>query len=387
MLELTISDNLKKLAEEKEWFFQVISPAEIQYCYPSNTIEEDILYVIQHWADLLKLPPENRIQFGREEYFYHLCCATEYEVDEAFICEIPYATIINSTGLTITSDLNVIRQSIDHNKRKLDLDAQQIKHQLTDNPVNSGKYVSLLSCHSSNFAHWLMDSLPKLALIEALDEQLKKQFMFIIPDKLPQQMIDSLELLGIPSSQMIPLQEEGITVEKLILCHVAQHPGRPKKRHLLWVRNSLLARVIGTSHPTSSSRRIFLSRSKYSPRRSLVNENEILPILEKYDFTITYPETLSLAEQIRIFSEAEVVLGPHGAAFYSQIFCPSGTSIIEIYNKEYWFHSSRIVANFMGHTHWHVFGENMGDDLQTWIDPLKLEKVLLLALADKSGQN
>ncbi len=386
MLELTINDNLKELAAVKKWFFQVVSPAKTEYHYASNTIEEDILYVVQHWANLLKLPPENRTQLGREEYFYHLHCATTYEIDEAFICEIPCATIINSTGLVITSDLQVIRQSLDHHKRVINLDSQQVRHQLTLNQINSGTYVSLLSSHPLNFAHWLMDCLPKLALLESLDNQSKNQFMFIIPDKLPQQMTDSLKLLGIPSSQIIPLPEEGIMVEKLILCHATQHPGRPNKQHLLWVRNSLLTSVIGNPHTTTlASRRIYLSRSKYSLRRSIVNENEILPILERYNFEVIHPEQLSLAEQIRIFAEAKVVLGPHGAALYNQIFCPYGASIIEIYNKEYWFHSSRIVANFMGHTHWHVFGENIDENLQTWIDPLKLEKVLSLALANRNG--
>lgn len=376
--ELSINDNLKELAATKEWFFQVVSPARSQLYYPSNTVEEDILYTIQHWANLLKLSPEKRTQLGREEYFYHLHCAAAYEIDETFICAIPCATILNSMGLVITSDLEIIRQSLDGQKRTINIDSQQIKRQLKLNRANSGTYVSLLSCYPLNFAHWLMDCLPKLALLESLDSQLQAQLMFIIPDKSPHYIIDSLKLLGIPGSQIISLPEEGIMVEKLMLCHAAQNPGRPSKQYLLAIRNRLLTAVMDNDYNSLSARRIYISRSKSS--RNIANENDILEILEGYNFKIIHCEQLSLAEQIRIFADAEVVLGPHGAGFYNQIFCPSGSSIIEIYNKEYWHHSSRIISSFMGHTHWHIFGENVSQDWQTWVNPSKLEKILSMAL-------
>jgi capsular polysaccharide biosynthesis protein len=142
----------------------------------------------------------------------------------------------------------------------------------------------------------------------------------------------------------------------------------------------LLSSFIDEENVRLASKRIYVSRSQSS--RKIVNEAEILQILTKYNFEVIHCEKMSLAEQIKIFSEAEIILGPHGAGMYNQIFCHSGTSIIEIYNKEYWHHSSRIISSFMGHKHWHIFGENVSSDWQTWVDPLKLEKVLFLVLHD-----
>ena len=229
-----------------------------------------------------------------------------------------------------------------------------------------------------------MDCLPKLALIESLDSSVKKDLKFIIPDGSTPYIVDSLKLLGIQEDQTIQIQEESIIVENLILCRAAEKAGRPKKIHFLAIRNKLLSSFIDKENVRLPSKRIYVSRSQSS--RKIVNEEEILQILRKYNFEVIHCENMSLTEQIKIFSEAEIVLGPHGAGMYNQIFCHSGTSIIEIYNKEYWHHSSRIISSFMGHKHWHIFGENVSSDWQTWVDPLKLEKVLSLVLHDRNSK-
>ncbi|KKD38829.1 MAG: glycosyltransferase family 61 protein [Limnoraphis robusta] len=375
---LTINTNLKELAKRNGWLFEVVTPPSIQISYPSKTIEEDILYVIQHWAELLTQPAEERTKLGREEYFYHLHCVTNYEIDETFLCVIPNAFIVNKMGLTLTSDMEIIRQSLDGQNRTISLNPEPIKKRLEDNKIISGTYVSLLSFYTLNFAHWLMDGLPKLSLIASLNDSVKADLKFIIPDASPPYIIDSLKLLGIQENQTIPVSEKGIQVEKLILCHAAQNPGRPSKKHILTIRNQLLDSVLVNQDNDLASRRLYISRSQ--SERKIVNEQEILQVLKNYNFEVIHCERMSFAEQIRIFSEAEVVLGSHGAGIYNQIFCRSGTTIIEIYNKDYWHHSSRIISSFLGHTHWHIFGENVSSDWQTWVDPLKLEKVLSLAL-------
>lgn len=377
---LNINTNLKELAKKNGWLFEVVTPPSIQMSYPSNTIEEDLLYVIQDWAELLTQSAEERTKLGREEYFYHLHCVTNYEIDETFLCVIPNAFIVNKMGLTMTPDFEIIRQSLDSQNREICLNPEQIKNQFNPSKILSGTYVSLLSywSHTLNFAHWLMDSLPKLSLLELLTDSVKADLKFIIPESSPQYIIDSLKLLGIQENQTLPISEQGIQVEKLILCHAAQNPGRPSKKHILTIRDKLLSSVRATKDHNLASRRLYISRSQSS--RKIVNEEEILQVLKNYNFEVIHCENMSFAEQIALFSEAEVVLGPHGAGIYNQIFCRSGTTIIEIYNKDYWHHSSRIISSFMGHTHWHIFGENASQDWQTWVDPLKLEKVLSLAL-------
>jgi capsular polysaccharide biosynthesis protein len=41
-------------------------------------------------------------------------------------------------------------------------------------------------------------------------------------------------------------------------------------------------------------------------------------------------ETLSFAEQVRLFSGAAVIAGAHGAGFANMVFAPAGTEMIEL---------------------------------------------------------
>lgn len=381
-MEASIITNLKELAKRRDWIFNVVAPPEVQIHYPSITIEEDIFYVLQHWGQLLSLPPSTRTQLIREENFYALHCVTNDEIDETFRCTIPNAVVTNPTGLVLTPDLEIVAQSLDGQRTNVSLDIEKIKEKLNQNQIFPGTYVSLLSSYTLNFAHWLMDCLPRLALLESLNND----FKFIIPNESPNYLVNSLKLLGIQENQLVKIKEESIIVENLILCHAAQKAGRPSKTHLLTVRDRLVAPFMDYKNRClTPPRRIYVSRAHSS--RKIINENEILEILEDHDFKIIYCEKMSLLDQINLFSNAEVILGPHGAGMYNQIFCDSGTIIIEIYNKEYWHHSSRIISSFMGHPHWHIFGENVDEDWQTWVDPLKLKKILALVLGNRVAES
>lgn len=141
--ELPINNNLAELAQKQGWNFEVICPSEIQIHYPSNTIEEDLLYVIQDWGKLLQYSPQERSKFGREDNFYHLHCVTNYEIGESFRCSIPRALVVNKTGLVITSDLEILRQSIEGQKININLKAGQIKDKFNDSEILSGTYIWL----------------------------------------------------------------------------------------------------------------------------------------------------------------------------------------------------------------------------------------------------
>ncbi len=78
-------------------------------------------------------------------------------------------------------------------------------------------------------------------------------------------------------------------------------------------------------------RRLWISREHFlDPRRRIQNIDEIEPILSRYGFERVTLEDLSFGEQVRLFSEAEIVAGSHGAGFSNIIFCPKNTRIVLI---------------------------------------------------------
>lgn len=363
--------DLKDLANKCQWELEIVEPSRIQINHPSKTIDRDIL---SNWNSLL----ENNFEllFDRfnphkpphQEYFYHLHCAIPYPIPETFICKISNAIVSKAQNQSDIYNLKVFEPGMKKKTDRLNLSGQKL-----------GFYVSLLSAYTQNYAHWLMDSLPKLALLRS--KLLTENLNYIIPKNPPHFIVNSLNLLGIKDEKVLHLDEEELILENLILCRPAQNSGRPSKIHLLDIRKLLLSSLRQRKKDSfsSSPRRIYISRANSA--RSIINEVEILPILKEYNFEVLLCENLSFTEQVKIFSEANVILGAHGAGIYNQIFCDSGATIIEIYNPKYCHHSSRIVAGFLEHHHWHIFGKHAGQDFQTWVDPRKLQQVLSLALA------
>lgn len=69
--------------------------------------------------------------------------------------------------------------------------------------------------------------------------------------------------------------------------------------------------------------------------RLLANEITLFTELRKLGFVAIEPGALSFRDQIRIFSEAEIVVGLHGSAFANIIFSRPGCIVIDIL-PEHW---------------------------------------------------
>jgi len=84
-----------------------------------------------------------------------------------------------------------------------------------------------------------------------------------------------------------------------------------------YVRQAVFRHVpVGTS---SSPRRIYVSRSMAS-RRRVINEAEVVECLSAYGIGVVNSEILSLEEQVRLFRQAELIVGPHGAGLTNMLF-------------------------------------------------------------------
>jgi hypothetical protein len=78
--------------------------------------------------------------------------------------------------------------------------------------------------------------------------------------------------------------------------------------------------------------RIYLSRKG---RRSMENEELLTPILEEFGFTVLRDESRDVIDQIRLFANASIIIGPHGAAFSNIMFCKKGATVVELFNENY----------------------------------------------------
>ena len=85
-----------------------------------------------------------------------------------------------------------------------------------------------------------------------------------------------------------------------------------------------------------SPKRIYIDRSDSSPNtkaiRLITNEKEVKNFLINNGFESIVLGNLHFKDQIKIFNNAEIIVGLHGAGFSNISFCKTGTKVIELKN-------------------------------------------------------
>jgi len=88
--------------------------------------------------------------------------------------------------------------------------------------------------------------------------------------------------------------------------------------------------------------------------RVMINEAALEAALRARGFEVVKPERLSAAAQVRMMREAEVVVGPTGAAMANALFAEAGVRIVEIQPENFtsqwvWAASRRAGADWRGY--------------------------------------
>ena len=78
---------------------------------------------------------------------------------------------------------------------------------------------------------------------------------------------------------------------------------------------------------------IYVSRNNDAKHRRIINELQLLPILQKYNFQVVHMSDLHVKEQIHLFSKADFIVSPHGAALSFLMFCNPNVSVLEFMPK------------------------------------------------------
>lgn len=170
----------------------------------------------------------------------------------------------------------------------------------------------------------------------------------LVNDDLRPYQRDALEILGYSDDRLIKVPRDS-----LVACarlHVPTNlrggvgllkPGIEWLRHRLMVPGEAEARQDG-------GRRLYVSRADAS-RRRLLNEHELISALASYEFEVIVPGEMSFRDQIRIFSQASLVVGCHGAALTNLVFAPPGCGTVEIAPKPIaYIDDFRIIAECLG---------------------------------------
>ena len=181
-----------------------------------------------------------------------------------------------------------------------------------------------------NLFHWLVDYVARLQLIEK-DRELSK-LPILVNDEMASHQIESLKILGISNDQLIKFPSD-LALNSFIKCNSVYVPTLFSKKisdmklAILWLREKFMNQDMKSTN--RGKKNLFVSRRDPN-RRRLINEKELIMELKKYNFDLIIPEQFSLKEQIKIFSDARIIIGPHATGLANMIWSPSGTVVIDL---------------------------------------------------------
>ena len=231
-----------------------------------------------------------------------------------------------------------------------------------------GTAASLISLWSNNFHHWLLDALPRYGVLERAG---RANLPLVVPRRLTHFQRESLALLGIQSSSLVPYRGSHVAPDILVWPSGAAHIGNPTPTVVEWLRERLGPR----GH--DPFRRLYVTRAHVEAtelRRRIVNEVELVKLLIDRGFEVVRPELLSLAQQAKLFAEAEIVVGAHGAAHTNTLFSRRSV-LIEIFEPSFFNNCNLMLSRASGHDYWYVTGKASGPgDI---IAPLELVEATL----------
>jgi len=188
-----------------------------------------------------------------------------------------------------------------------------------------GAHISLLAAGEMEYRHAMLHGLARLISVPETYQVAAEGVL--VPAGGPFQA-ETLRLLDLLPSLAVREVEQAETlhVETLIfplsVCgEAAYHPC------LLDFFRRLSANVAAV--PGRPPRRIYIDH-RASPIRPLHNESDVIAGLAPLGFCVVRPDEMNVAEQIRLFRQAEAVVSPNGAWLANLGFCRPGCVVVEL---------------------------------------------------------
>ena len=207
------------------------------------------------------------------------------------------------------------------------------------------------------YGHWLIDLLPKLYLLQ---QQLNfSKCKIALPHDIPSYALDFLKMIGLDESMVLYFDP----ANEILECKVVILPTKCRI-----IDGSWLAPYVGTMYDEIASRigvtdnnlpkRLYLSRRRLKKQfRKLVNREEVSEMILSYGFTEIFPEDYSLEEQLKLYKNAELMVGEFGSALHNSLFSSKDLKVISLQSSHIPLLVQWGICNIKGQSCSLIFGE------------------------------
>lgn len=318
-----------------------------------------------------------------------------YRPERRFICELPDSRLIGPSAVgviksgaivseTAGSDPDYFRFHIDRHlgEKKFELLSERLS------PVSSSRSTFDRSCvfplvpfYRNYYYPWLVEYLPKLRALKRYEAETGNTPTIAIDPDAPPFVTETLSLLGYEDRCEAWDETEWTIGQLLVTNHRlnASWPGRrygfePSYDDFMWVRENIRSSVDVARSGDTFNKKIYISRQETSRGRRVENYEELETLLQAQGFEPYVFESYSFPEQVRLISNANIILSPHGAGLSNMLFADDPL-VIEMFPETRIRSSYYLLAEVLGFDYEAIVTEasphDPHDDLIVDIDDLE----------------
>jgi capsular polysaccharide biosynthesis protein len=202
---------------------------------------------------------------------------------------------------------------------------------MIDLPVLRGKSL-YLGHFMPHYGHFLVEMLSSFWMYDKFSSFDHFVFHpFVFGETYPSYLVEAFKAFGLPLSKIHIIKTQTILAEVTIPERLVKLNKSAKNE----VRKvyQFLTHTLSTGDSHSINRCYYISRVRMSLRsgqRVIINEPIFECVLNKMGFETIYPELLSLAEQVSLFNQADIICGLSGSALHNCVFMRPHSLLIEI---------------------------------------------------------
>jgi capsular polysaccharide biosynthesis protein len=206
----------------------------------------------------------------------------------------------------------------------------------------NGRVLSLLTGGggNSNYWHWLLDVLPRIFILSNYISVNKIDY-FLFPDLKENFQKETLEILNISSKKCLSSRlYRHFSADEIIATdhpyNILNDPNKDSLNIPNWIILHLKKKFLLADKGKKKEfpKNFYIdrsdSKSEHSKMRSISNENDVMENLKNKGFSILRLSEFHFTDQVKLFNQAEYVVGLHGAGFANLAFCKPGTKVLEL---------------------------------------------------------
>jgi hypothetical protein len=289
-----------------------------------------------------------------------------------FVCEIPNAYIHVKSGLVCTRNFKAIADfGLEH---RMGVYAPFYGPKPFFVKKINGIYSTVNYCTAENFWHWMVDCLPKIYVMTKIILDMK--IILLMPESANEFQRETLDCILPKNFEVSYIKgDEWLQTEQFLWASLVSGlcMGLLPNEYYEAIRNPIFKKFDLPQIHTKTER-IYISR-KAAGHRRVTNEDAVMKTLKKFGFRIILLEELSFRQQVELFHQADIVVGPHGAGLGTTFF--SGEIDILVFysipNPPNYFHT---LAKGLGQKHYFICHNEQEEDNNFEVNILELERTL-----------